>query len=93
MIVYLMRHGETDWNKARRLQGQSDIALNENGIDLARKTAAGLKGVTFDRVFSSPLKRALMTAQIIAAESGCAVETDDRLKEINFGPSEGECFD
>lgn len=93
MIVYLMRHGETDWNKARRLQGQSDIALNENGIDLARKTAAGLKGVTFDRVFSSPLKRALMTAQIVAAESGCAVETDDRLKEINFGPSEGECFD
>ena len=93
MLVYLMRHGETDWNKARRLQGQSDIALNEFGIELALKTAEGLKNVVFDAAFSSPLQRALETAKIVVGDRNLAVETDDRLKEINFGPSEGECFD
>lgn len=93
MLVYLMRHGETDWNKARRLQGQSDIALNEFGIELAVKTAEGLKDVAFDAAFSSPLQRALVTAQTVIDGRNVEVETDDRLKEINFGPSEGECFD
>lgn len=93
MLIYLMRHGETDWNKERRLQGQSDIPLNEYGIELAVKTAEGLKDVAFDRAFSSPLKRALVTAETVIGERGVTVETDERLKEINFGPSEGECFD
>ena len=93
MIVYLMRHGETDWNKARRLQGQSDIALNEFGIELAVKTAEGLKDVVFDAAFSSPLQRAWVTAKIVIGDRNIVVETDDRLKEIYFGPSEGECFD
>ena len=54
MNIYLMRHGETDWNRARRLQGQSDIPLNEYGIKLAEKTAEGLEEVEFDAAFSSP---------------------------------------
>lgn len=66
MKIYLFRHGETDWNKARRLQGQSDISLNEFGRELAVKTADALKDVKFDRVFSSPLGRALETAKIIS---------------------------
>lgn len=93
MIVYLMRHGETDWNKERRLQGQSDIPLNEFGIELAEETARGLKEIPFQAAFSSPLQRAYVTAKIIIGDRAVPVITDDRLKEINFGPNEGECFD
>lgn len=93
MLIYLMRHGETDWNKRRCLQGQSDIELNENGIDLAVKTAEGMKDIAFDAAFSSPLKRARVTAGIIIGDRNVTIVSDDRLKEINFGPSEGECFD
>ena len=93
MIIYLMRHGETDWNKARRMQGQSDIPLNAFGIELAEKTAEGLKDIKFDRIFSSPLLRAYETAEIIASVQGAKAIRDDRLKEINFGPGEGDTFD
>ena len=106
MKIYLFRHGETDWNKARRLQGQSDIPLNEFGRELAVKTADALKHVKFDRVFSSPLDRALETARIISGWEtvGCVqgidvypggqiILTDDRLREINFGDCEGGQFD
>lgn len=93
MKIYLMRHGETDWNKARRLQGQSDIPLNEFGMELAEKTAEGLKGVDFEAVFSSPLKRAYVTARIVVGNRNVPVITDDRLKEVNFGAGEGEYFD
>ena len=82
MIVYLFRHGETDWNKARRLQGQSDISLNEFGRELAVKTAEALKGVKFDRVFSSPLDRALETAKIISGrEKVCQVKMGSAIPE------------
>ncbi|MCM1192135.1 MAG: histidine phosphatase family protein [Acetatifactor muris] len=93
MVIYLMRHGETEWNRGGRLQGQSDIPLNEFGIGLAEKTAEGLKGVPFDAVFSSPLQRALLTAQIVTGSRAVSIETDDRLKEIHFGAGEGTRFD
>lgn len=92
MVIYLMRHGETEWNRAGRLQGQSDIPLNEFGIELAEKTAEGLKNVNFDAAFSSPLQRALVTARIVIGERAVAVETDERLKEIHFGAYEGKSF-
>ena len=68
MKIYLFRHGETDWNKQRRLQGQSDVPLNAFGIELAEKTARALEqeGTVFDRAFSSPLSRALETARILS---------------------------
>lgn len=93
MLIYLMRHGETDWNKARRLQGQSDIPLNEYGIELAVKTAEALAEVSFDMAFCSPLRRAEETAKIILGDRKTTLRTDMRLKEINFGISEGICFD
>jgi len=89
MIIYLIRHGETEWNHLRKMQGQMDIPLNEYGIELAEKTAEGMKDIKFDRIFASPLVRAKKTAEIIAVNSGIEVETDDRLKEINFGEGEG----
>lgn len=93
MKIYLMRHGETEYNRVGRLQGQSDIPLDEFGIELAKKTAEGLKGVNFDAVFSSPLQRALETARIVAGSRKVEVETDERLKEIHFGAGEGARFD
>ena len=58
MKIYLMRHGETDYNKNKMIQGQCDIELNEYGRELARITAEGLKEVPFDVVYTSPLIRA-----------------------------------
>ncbi len=68
MDIYIIRHGETDWNKDKRVQGSTDIELNNNGIDLAKLTAQNMKkeGISFDRIFSSPLKRAFQTAEIFA---------------------------
>lgn len=88
-----MRHGETDWNKQRRLQGQSDIPLNPYGVELAEKTAEGLKEIHFDAAFSSPLKRAQKTAEIVMGDRPVEIVTDKRLMEINFGESEGQEFD
>ncbi len=93
MILYLFRHGETDWNRARRLQGQSDIPLNEFGRELAEKTADALRDITFDRAFSSPLGRAVETARILLGARNVPLTTDKRLMEINFGDCEGRGFD
>lgn len=93
MEIYLFRHGETDWNKERRLQGQSDIPLNAFGRELAVKTATALQAVPFDRAFSSPLGRAVETAQIILGDRSTSLTTDSRLMEINFGECEGRGFD
>ena len=66
MKLYIIRHGQTEWNKQKRLQGRSDIPLNEYGIQLARETKAGLKDVKFDLAFTSPLQRAKKTAEILS---------------------------
>ena len=89
MKVYNVRHGETDWNKDRRLQGRSDIELNEYGIKLAEFTRDGLKDIKFDYIFSSPLKRAYKTAEIIRGDRNIPIVTDDRIMEMSFGENEG----
>ena len=63
MKLYMIRHGQTEWNKEKRLQGRADIPLNAYGIQLAEETRDGLLGVRFDIAFTSPLKRAKKTAQ------------------------------
>ncbi len=91
MILYFIRHGQTDWNLCRRIQGQVDIPLNDHGKELAVLTAKGLSDVPFDRCFSSPLSRALSTAQLILAGRAVPILTDDRLLEMSFGELEGGC--
>ena len=93
MKIYLFRHGETEWNKTRRLQGQSDVPLNEFGRELAVRTAEALKDMHFDRAFSSPLSRAMETAKIIIGERDIPFTTDRRLMEMHFGDYEGDAFD
>lgn len=87
---YLMRHGETDWNRDRnRYSGRSDIGLSEQGIRQAEQTALYLKAVGFERIFASGLQRAVDTARPIAALHRLDVERDDRLTEADFGRWEG----
>ncbi len=89
MKIYLMRHGETAWNAENKLQGHSDIPLNEKGIELAKRTGQALKDIPFEAAYSSPLIRAIQTAQIVMEGKGVPVQTDDRLKEMGFGVLEG----
>ncbi|MCU1416048.1 MAG: histidine phosphatase family protein [Schumannella sp.] len=91
--LYLVRHGETDWNQQRRIQGLTDIPLNDTGREQARATGRLLARRRWDAVFSSPLRRALETAEIIAEELGLpAPATVDALVERNYGDAEGMNF-
>ena len=90
MKLYIMRHGETKWNAEYRMQGRTDIELNENGIKLAELSAEGMKDIHFDVCFSSPSLRAVKTAEIILADRDVEIRTDPRLYEISFGVLEGK---
>ena len=94
MNVYFMRHGETDWNTVRRLQGSTDIPLNGNGIALAGRVARAVheSGIRFDRVYTSPLVRAVKTAELMNAYSRAPLVQDARLAEFCFGEAEGVTF-
>ncbi len=104
MNLYIMRHGETYWNKEGKIQGSSDIELTPFGEELAEISAEGLRrdGIFFDRIYTSPLKRAVKTAEILAEKTlrSAAEEekptgteppfsVDDRLREMSFGKYEG----
>lgn len=89
MKIYMIRHGETDWNKVFRLQGHADISLNEAGRGLARITAEALNDIPFTRIYTSPLQRAKETALIIKGERDIPVIEEERIKEISFGIYEG----
>jgi broad specificity phosphatase PhoE len=89
-IVGLLRHGQTDWNIDFRLQGITDIPLNETGLTQAREAASVLAGTSWDVVLSSPLSRAFDTAKIVSAELGIQdVAIEPLLLERSFGEAEG----
>ena len=87
MILYIVRHGQTDWNLEYRMQGRADIELNATGIKEAENLAEQLKDVDFVACYSSPLKRALKTAEIIVGDAPIII--DERLAERGFGDGEG----
>lgn len=89
MKLYIVRHGETDWNRIHRIQGHTDIPLNDYGRHLARETAEGMKDVQIDLGYTSPLSRARETAQIILGDRRVPLCVDNRIQEISFGRYEG----
>lgn len=89
MKIYIIRHGETEWNKTGRLQGQTDIALNEKGRELAIQVGRALRDVPFRKVISSPLSRAVETARLVLDGRAVELVTDSRVEEISFGSYEG----
>lgn len=93
MKLYLIRHGETDYNKRKKNQGQIDVPLNEYGRELAVKTGEGLRDVPFDLCLCSPLGRAKETAELILKDRDVPIRTDERIIEVSFGKYEGRCWD
>lgn len=89
---YIVRHGETNWNKNGLLQGHLGEDLNENGKIQAKNLAKDLKNIHFNAIFSSDLIRASHTAKIIALERKLAVEASELLRERSFGPFEGKPY-
>lgn len=90
--VIALRHGETAWNVATRIQGQLDIGLNANGREQARRVAAALVDARLDAVYASDLARARDTGAAVAREARLTLQTDAALRERAFGVFEGLTF-
>ncbi len=91
-ILWLVRHGQTDWNIEGRYQGQADTALNPTGIEEAGRAAQQLADRPFQKVYSSDLTRAKQTAELIARPRNVIIQVDPRLREISLGEWEGQLF-
>ena len=88
-MLYVMRHGKTDWNLKHKLQGKTDIPLNDLGRQMAREAAGKYKDVHFDICYCSPLIRARETAELLLEGRDVPIIIDDRLSEMGFGIYEG----
>ena len=95
MKLYVIRHGETDWNVKRLFQGQINTSLNEKGEAQAREARERIKdlGLTFDAVYSSPIDRAARTIEIVTGMDRSQFHLDERLLEMNFGILDETPFD
>ena len=87
--LYIIRHGQTDWNVEHKLQGRTDIPLNENGRKMAVEAHEKYKDIKIDICYSSPLSRAYETAQTVLEGRNVQIIRDDRLMEMSFGKYEG----
>ena len=90
MKFYIIRHGQTNWNKEGRIQGKTDIELNEEGIKQAEEAKRILKDYPIDMIVSSTLKRARKTAEIINEAKNVPIMFDKALEERGFGDFEGK---
>ena len=84
-MIYIFRHGQTDWNLAGRVQGHKETSLNETGITQAKTLATFFSKLKIEKLYVSPQKRAQQTASYLGVE----ISSDERLKEISFGDFEG----
>jgi len=91
-MIYVIRHGETDWNLECKMQGHTDIPLNKTGILQAQTEAREIAKVKIDHIYSSDLQRARQTAEIINKEFGLEVKLDKRIRESCFGDLEGRDY-
>ena len=89
MKFFLVRHGETDWNKQGRFQGQSDTELNQNGLAQARATARIAQDWNLSAIYSSPLSRTMQVAEEISRQLGLPITAEEGLKELALGELEG----
>lgn len=90
--LYIVRHGQTDWNAQGLIQGETDVPLNKEGVNQAKDLAKNLQKIKFDAIFSSDLVRAKKTAEIIAFERKMAVATTKLLRERRYGKFEGQPY-
>ena len=91
--LYLLRHGETAWNRDGRVMGDLDIPLTDEGRGQCEATAGLVAGFGLDRIVTSPLRRASETASILASRLGLEVTEDPRLVEVRFGEWQGRTYE
>lgn len=91
--LYIIRHGETEWNTEKRMQGRLDSDLTEKGRNDALLLGERLKDTVFDRIISSPSQRTVDTAQLVRGKRPIPIETDERLMEISLGDWQGKTED
>jgi len=89
---YLVRHGETEWNRTRRIQGQADVPLNRHGQTQASLLGGRLGDTAFSAVYASDLSRAVNTARLVVGESEAEIAPVPELREIAYGEWEGLTF-
>ena len=89
MNLYVIRHGQTEWNVLKKMQGSVDIPLNEKGLEQAEITKSNLNDISLDVILCSPLIRAKQTADIINSDRNLEIIIDDRLRERTYGEFEG----
>jgi uncharacterized phosphatase len=92
MLVYLLRHGETDWNTEKRFQGREDIPLNAAGLRQAEESTALFRDIRLDYILTSPLSRAVVTAKFISDYTGVPVTVEPDLTERSFGSLSGMVY-
>ncbi len=92
-MIYIVRHGETDWNIGSRMQGHTDIPLNSKGKQQAKEIASHLKKINLDIIYASPLSRAYETAMIINSHHNAPIIKDNALRERQFGELEGKTYE
>lgn len=92
-MIYLTRHGQTDWNAVNRVMGTVDMPLNTIGLEQAKQKQNDLLGAKIDLIICSPLLRAKQTADIINENRHIPIIFDDRLSERNFGEFEGKTIE
>ena len=88
-MLYIMRHGRTDWNLRHKMQGRTDIPLNDEGRAMASDAARRYRDIHLDECWCSPLIRARETAELVLEGRNIPIHTDDRLMEMSFGSYEG----
>ena len=89
MKIYVIRHGQTEWNVLKKMQGSADIPLNEKGLEQAEQAKINVKDISIDKIFCSPLIRAKQTASIVNQDRNLDIVYDDRLRERDYGEFEG----
>jgi broad specificity phosphatase PhoE len=90
--IFLVRHGETTWNRQKRVMGRREIPLNRVGIAQAKRIARLIPEIGVEAIYTSPLTRAMETARILASSASLPVKTDICLTEVAFGRWEGHLF-
>lgn len=93
MPIYILRHGETDHNRNQMVQGHAEVPLNDAGIAQAARAAERFAAIPHDRIISSDLRRAVMTATCIAARSGAPIEYDSGFRERDPGVHTGQSYE
>lgn len=94
-IIYLARHGQTEYNSQNRLQGHNDSPLTEQGVKQAKELGLKIQGLKFDNVYASDLGRAFITAYLALNAAGLnnPIQTDKRLRELNYGDYNGKLLE